>query len=117
DIVYERLSRFILNQHYSCIAYKFHPYFFAKSNAGTKQRFEKLIKKHYGDAMIELGSDVSLENVLMTYHCDFYTDNSSIAVYGNAMNVKCYTYMPILREYTNAYNNVPLIEKFCIPIY
>ncbi|MBR2771354.1 MAG: hypothetical protein IKD78_04995, partial [Bacteroidales bacterium] len=83
----------------------------------TKQRFEKLIKKHYGDAMIELGSDVSLENVLMTYHCDFYTDNSSIAVYGNALDVKCYTYMPILREYTNAYNNVPLIEKFCIPIY
>ncbi len=116
DLVYERLSHFVMNRNYSCIAYKFHPYFFAKSNADTKQRYEKLIKKHFGDALIELGPDVSLENVLMTYHCDFYTDNSSIAVYGNAMNVTCYTYMPILRNYTDAYNHVPLIEKFCIPI-
>lgn len=117
DLVYERLSHFIVSQHYSCIAYKFHPYFFAKSNADIKQRFDKLIEKHYGDSMIELSADISLENVLMTYHSDFFTDNSSIAVYGHAMNAKCYTYMPILREYTDAYNNVPLIEKFCIPIY
>lgn len=116
DVIYERLSRIILNKHYSCIAYKFHPYFFAQANADIKHRFEQLIKKYYGDSMIELGPDVSLENVLMTYHSDFYTDNSSIAIYGNAMSAKCYTYMPILRDYTDAYKNVPLIEQFCIPV-
>lgn len=116
DAIYQRLSAFVLSQNYSCIVYKYHPYFYAKSNADIKKRYEALIKKHYGNAMIELGPDVSLENVLMTYHCDFYTDNSSIAIYGNAMNAKCYTYMPILRDYTDACKNVPLIEKFCIPI-
>lgn len=116
DCVYQRLSHYILNKNYSHIAYKFHPYFFAKSNADIKKRFESLIKKYYGDSLTELSADVSLENVLMTYHSDFYTDNSSVAVYGNAMNVKCYTYIPILRNYTTAYNSVPLIEQFCTPI-
>ena len=66
--------------------------------------------------MTELDSSVCLENVLMSYKCDFYTDNSSVAIYAHDMGVECYSYIPILREYTDAYNIVTFVEKFCIPI-
>lgn len=115
--IYERLSSFIKQKGYKNIAYKFHPYFNAQLNAAIKTRYKQLIQKYYGDIMVELSSDVVLENVLMTYHCDFFTDNSSVAIYAHEMGVKCYTYMPILREYSDAYKNVPLIEEFCIPIH
>jgi len=115
--IYQRLSSFIKSKNYTCIAYKFHPYFFAETNAEIKKRYEMLIQKYYGDLpIVELDRSISLENVLMTYKSDFYTDNSSICVYAHAMGATCYSYMPILRDYTDAYKNVPLIEDFCIPI-
>jgi len=114
--VYQRLSTYIKSKGYQQIAYKFHPYFFAKSNADIKKRYEGLIKRYYGDMMTELDSSVCLENVLMSYKCDFYTDNSSVAIYAHDMGVECYSYIPILREYTDAYNIVTFVEEFCIPI-
>ena len=109
-LVFERLSAFIRTKNYKCIAYKFHPYFFAKTNAS--------IKRYYADLpLIELGWDISLENVLMTYKCDFYTHVSAVSVYAHEMGATCYSYMPILREYNNKCGDVvPLLDDFCIPI-
>jgi hypothetical protein len=115
-LVYKRVADFIKHKKYKCLAYKFHPYFFSKNNVNHKKRYEKLIQEYLGMDVLEIDPSIGLENVLMTYKPDFYTDNSSVAIYGHAMGVTCYTYMPILREYTNAYNNVPLIEDFCKPV-
>lgn len=114
--VYERLSSLIKQKQYNSISYKFHPYFNAKQNAEIKNRYQKMINRYFGDKMAELSSDIVLENVLMTYHCDFYTDNSSVAIYAHEMGCDCYTYIPILRDYTDVYSNVPLINEVCIPI-
>ena len=113
---YKRLGDYIRAKNYKKIAYKFHPYFFADSNLTHKVFFEKQINKYFGSNISCIPATYSLENVLMTYKCDFYTDNSSVAIYAEAMGVKCYSYIPILREYTDAYHQVPLIEDFCIPI-
>lgn len=114
--VYKRLSDFVKSKNYKCLAYKFHPYFFSKNNVALKSRYQNLIDKYYSPDIVEIDAKVGLENVLMTYKCDFYTDNSSVVIYGHAMGVTCYTYMPILREYTDSCENVPFIEDLCIPI-
>lgn len=116
EIVYQRVSDFVKSKRYKCLAYKFHPDFFSKDNVDIKQRYEKLIRHYYGNDIFEIDGKIGLENVLMTYKSDFYTDYSSVAIYAHAMGVTCYSYLPIVREYSNAYKNIPLIEEFCVPI-
>ena len=66
---------------------------------------------------MELGPEISLENVLMTYKSDFYTHISAVCVYAHEMGADCYSYMPILREYhAKCDETVPLLNEFCIPI-
>lgn len=115
-VVYQRLSDFIKKKHYKCMAYKFHPNFFSKKNVDIKKRYDKLIREYFGPDIKEIDAKVGLENVLMTYKCDFYTDNSSVAVYGHAMGVTCFTYLPILQEYTDAYDKEPLVGDYFIPV-
>lgn len=118
ESVFQRISAFLLGKNYKCIAYKFHPYFFAKTNSAIKSRYEKLIQKYYGSLPLrELGPEISLENVLMTYKSDFYTHISAVCVYAHEMGATCYSYMPILREYhAKCDETVPLLNDFCIPV-
>lgn len=115
--VYEKISSFVKDKKYKTIAYKFHPYFFANVNAQKKNDYRDLLFAHFGDSIKEIPANMGLENVLMTYKSDFYTDNSSVAVYAHAMNVTCFTYMPLLQKYANiTFDNVPLIGDFCLPV-
>ena len=120
--IYTELGRFIERKQYTTIAFKYHPNFFAAANAEVKLFFEKTIRDIFGENLIELDKSVVLENVLKTYCCDFYTDNSSVALYGSQMGAKCYTYKPVMRKYAPEekfeewYPSIPVLEKAFIPV-
>jgi hypothetical protein len=120
--VYADIAQFIKTKSYKTIAYKYHPNFFAPTNTGHKNKVDNILKSLFGDSLVELDKSVVLENVLQTYRCDFYTDNSSVAIYGSIAGSKCYTYIPILRKYIDTkrlneiYPNIPFLNKSFIPI-
>lgn len=118
ESVFQKISAFLQSKNYKCIAYKFHPGFFANTNKTIKIRYEKLIQKYFGNLPIrELNWDICLENVIMTYKSDFYTSFSAVALYAHAIGATCYSYMPIIRKYQDkCTEKIPLIEDFCIPI-
>lgn len=122
--VHQELSKHIKAKKYRCVAYKFHPYFNAKANANIKKRYIEIINKFYDNVpLYELDSVIAIENVLITYQCDFYTDNSSVAIYASQAGSKCYSYIPIIKHYAKenisihkGYPNIPILEKVLIPI-
>lgn len=120
--IYTELEQFIKEKQYKTIAFKYHPNFFADANVEIKQFFEITLRNIFGENLIELDKSAILENILKTYQCDFYTDNSSVALYGSQMGAKCYTYKPILQKYTSKekfdewYPAIPVLEKAFIPV-
>lgn len=112
--VFQKLSTHINTKNYKTIAYKHHPYTLSTTNNEIYALYNKLIKQLFKAKLIELEPTVSLENTLMFYKCDFYTAVSSVAIYAKAMNINCFSYMPLLRPYTNL--SVPIIEELCSPI-
>lgn len=120
--IYSDLADFIKGKPYKTMAYKFHPNFFAETNAVIREKTDRIIRECFGDGIVELDKSVVLENVLHTYKCDFYTENSSVAIYGNEAGAKCYSYMPILRKYMSKekleeiYPTIPALRKAFINI-
>ena len=97
--IYSQLSNIIKKKGYNLMAYKYHPVFLSEANKEHKEKYNKIIRDSFGNDIVELDKSVVLENVLQTYKCDFYTDNSSVAIYGSVTGAKCYTYIPILKGY------------------
>ncbi|MCQ2286972.1 MAG: hypothetical protein MJZ76_08890 [Bacteroidales bacterium] len=99
----------------AAVAYKFHPLFFA--NKSKMEAIRDVLHEIFGEFAIELPSDIVLENVLNTYHCDFYSDWSTVGIYGNKMGCKCYSYALKLsqfsqnKEYENCVHKLPEIIK------
>lgn len=115
--VYRNLAQFIKTKNYKTIAYKFHPIFNASKNKHIKDFFGNLINQYFGPNMIQLPHDIILEGVIINYKCDFYTTNSSTAIYSYTSGAKCYTYIPLLKKYTSNFDNIPLKEIFTeIPV-
>lgn len=121
-IIFSRIAQILLSKHYSCIAFKFHPCFFAQINENNKRRYTELVHKYFGETIIEIPSDTCLENVLITYKCDFYTISSSTAIYGSMGGARCYTYMPILEPYLTEeqkriiFPDIPALRDVFTPI-
>ena len=120
--IYTELGQFIKGKQYKTIAFKYHPNFFAVANTEIRQFFEKTIRDIFGGDLVELDKSVVLENVLKTYRCDFFTDNSSVALYGSQMGAKCYTYKSLMRKYISEekfeewYPSIPVLEKAFLPV-
>ena len=51
-----------------------------------------LLKAFENFRVEELPNDIAIEDVLNEYHCDFFSDWSSVAIYANQMGCKCYSY-------------------------
>ncbi len=100
--LYSRLADIFKGKDYKSIVYKFHPVFLSESNKKHKEKYNKIIHDVWGEYIVELDKSVVLENVLQSYKCDFYTDNSSVAIYGSVTGAKCYTYIPILKKHVSA---------------
>ncbi|MCQ2284707.1 MAG: alpha-2,8-polysialyltransferase family protein [Bacteroidales bacterium] len=114
--VYGKLAAFIHDKGYKSLAYKLHPRFNAKSNAHLKATYLDMLNHSFSIPLIELAPDVVLESVLKSYRCDFYTSNSSVAIYGSAAGAQCFTYIPLLQSYTSAFDNDKLILEICKPV-
>jgi len=114
--VFEKLAKYIQSKGYRSIAYKFHPRFNASSNSALKQMYLEMLNQYFTIEMIELPAYIVVEGVLKKYRCDFFTYNSSIAIYGNTAGARCYTYIPLIKTYTDAYSADPMIFEVCIPI-
>lgn len=116
DLIYEDLSKIIMAKKYEQIYFKFHPYFFAESNAEMKIKYGKKIKHFFGDKVNQLSSDIVLECVLSKYKCDFYTNNSSISIYASQMGAKCYSYSPIVKKHDPSYKEEKIVYNYCQPL-
>lgn len=116
DRVYAQLAAYIQAKDYKCLAIKYHPRFNAQSNIEFKKIYADFISKYFGDNIFEIESGIILEELLETYKCDFYTANSSIAIYGATSGSTCYTYIPLLEPYTNAFDSEKLIKELCVAV-
>jgi|GEM_PF-1298472 len=112
--VFQRLATFVLAKKYACIAYKFHPRFMAESNKHYRDAYCDLLNRLFPQIK-ELPQDVVLEKILLWSKADFYSCDSSVALYVNEAGVKCYSMMPLLRN-TPAYVHSDVIQSVSIPI-
>ena len=103
--------------HDAVVAYKFHPIFL--SHKSKMDEVKNILNEVLGESSQELSCDVVLENILYTYHCDFYSDWSSVGIYGKSMGCKCYSYFPLLLgistypEYEKeARHHAPILKQF-----
>ena len=116
DLIYANLAQIFKAQNYRQIYYKFHPYFFAKSNKDLRTKYDKRIKNFFGQDTKELPSDIVLECVLNKYKCDFYTNNSSTVIYASRMGVKCYSYAPIIKKFDPSFQETKIVYNYCQPL-
>ena len=107
--VIKQLGDYINSKHYTLIAYKPHPYLFIKANAEKNILYRQWLHQYIDGELQELDDRVSLENTLMAHrNCDFYTAVSSVAIYAKAMGIRCYTFAPLLRQFSDI--QAPIVE-------
>ncbi len=113
DKIYQKLSAFMANNKYKTIAYKLHPRFNATTNSHRKE-YLNLIDKYFSNA-IKLDADIVLENLLLTYKIDFYSCNSTVALYASTYGSTCYNIVPMLKG-TKGFEDIPIMRKRTIYI-
>lgn len=106
--LFYHLSIYIKQKNYKTILYKFHPMFGVLPE--TKKAYEDALQRYFGNSIIQLDDTAVLENILMTYKCDFYSDSSSIQIYGFLAGAKCYDFSPFLNRNTGALSDKPFEE-------
>lgn len=111
---YKRLADFIGKKHYQNIAIKFHPRFNVPANKEYKDTYLSTLNKYFSN-IYELPQDVVLENLLAWCKADFYSCDSSVALYAQQTGVKCYSMMPLLKD-TPAYHPTEIMNKISEPI-
>ena len=91
EAIMNRIYQFV-NQKYKnpIIAYKMHPMIVKDPFSNTIRNV--LLKAFEAFRVEELPNDTAIEDVLNEYHCDFFSDWSSVAIYANQMGCKCYSY-------------------------
>lgn len=113
--VYQKLSDYIQKRHnYHQIVYKMHPRFNAASNLQHYEEYEGLIKKYF-QGIIKINASIVLENLLASCKADFYSFNSSVAIYASLSGSKCYNILPLLKG-TPAYEEQWIIDECTIPV-
>lgn len=111
--LYQMLSEIFQKKGYQKIAYKFHPDYY--KHPDLQQQYRKLLKQYFGESLIELPSNSSIENILNTYPIDFYTDFSSIGLYSFLWKGTCYSYMNFLAKYNDIYaKNISIAPQVII---
>lgn len=97
EYVYSYIQQNCISKGQKIIAYKFHPDYYNAPD--IQEQYRIILQKVFQGNLIELPSDVALENVLNTYNVDFYADFSSVAIYATIMGCKCYSYAHLLTEH------------------
>ena len=114
DVLYGRLADFMKPKGYRQVAYKLHPRFNVASNRRHKEFFLGELNMYFPGAK-EIAPSVVLENMLSSCHADFYSNDSSVAIYASLSGTKCYSLMPLLKG-TPAYRENSFMRECTIPI-
>lgn len=91
------------------IAYKMHPMIEKEPFANSIRNI--LLKAFDNFRVEELPNDIAIEEVLNAYHCDFFSDWSSVAIYANQMGCKCYSYAHKLSRVSGNDMYVSMVEN------
>lgn len=113
ELIYRDLAAFMKIKNYKILYYKYHPSFNSSVNEGIRKKYELIIKKYFKIDLAEISPTISLENVLYTYKCDFYTSRSSVSIYASSMGALCYSYSSVIEKYVPNYGEIPEIKNFC----
>ena len=105
DKIYYHLSKYIKGKNYHTITYKYHPMFGVYPD--IKKEYEKIIHQYFGNNIIQLDDTVVLENIMMTYKCDFYSNGSSVQIYGTIAGAKCYDFSSFIRSDIDDVSDIP----------
>jgi len=92
--IFTFLSSYFSKNHFSNIAYKFHPCYY--SNIGLIEKYRSGIKEIFPASSVELPVDCILENVLNTYSATFVSDFSTIGIYASNFGRTCISYANIV---------------------
>ncbi len=114
DALYSKLSQYMAKKGYKAIAYKLHPRYNAQVNAVHKAFVLDCLKRYFPD-IVEIAPSVVLESMLTTCKADFYSCDSTVALFAHQAGSDCYSLEPLLKG-TKAYNPIPLIADFSIPV-
>lgn len=114
DRVYGKLAEYMAKKHYVYPAFKMHPRFDASNNSQNRQAYLAIIRKYFPGIRM-LDTSVILENALAACKADFYSFNSSVALYASQAGCRCYNLLPLLRG-TAAYEEHPILKQCTIPI-
>ena len=117
---FERTARYITTRHsYANICYKMHPRFDAAINRTLKEAFVTELKKNLPD-IEELSADVVLEEFVASTGADFYSCNSSTALYVSQTGSQCYNLLPLLCEIDpgaqRGYDKFAVLDAVSIPV-
>lgn len=114
--VYEKLGILFESKGYRILAYKFHPDYY--KNGQLLEHYRTMLQQYFPNlTLIELPKESVIENILNNYHCDFYSDWSSIALYSPLFDCECYSYAKLILQlenypkYQEAYSRCPTINK------
>ncbi len=112
NMLYHKLAKIFNEKGYEKIAYKFHPDFYEKMDVLNKYRI--LLKDIFGHDIKEIGSDISLENYIITCKADFYSDHSSVGFYVSKYGIKNYSYYNLIKGISLEYDELqkPGMELF-----
>lgn len=90
-MLYENLQKFILeNSPKPLLAYKIHPILIQKK---VDEQFRTIIQQTFTEfPIVEIENDIAIENILNTYHCNFYSDFSTAALYSHYFHNSNFSY-------------------------
>lgn len=107
---YRQLGAFVAEKkQYKHVKYKMHPRFNAANNAQHRREYLELVNRYLPHAE-PLDSDVVLEELLAATKADFYSCNSSVALYAAPMGCRCYN-LNCLLEGTSAFEHSSIMEE------
>ncbi len=107
--IFKSLAEFMAEKQYKLIAFKLHPRFNSINNKVYKEYYCRLLKELFPN-IHELPQDLVLENLLAWCKADFYSCDSSVALYVSQEGVRCYSMMPLLKG-TPAYHPTDIMTN------
>lgn len=107
--LYRKAAVFVKAKHYGCVAFKFHPRFNTPNNKPYRDFYYGVLTREF-ENITELPQEVVLENLLAWCKADFYSFDSSVALYASKEGSICYSLMPLLKG-TPAYHSCEIMTK------
>ncbi|MBO7457267.1 MAG: hypothetical protein J6T71_05540 [Paludibacteraceae bacterium] len=115
EVLYKRVAAFVKAKRYSCVAFKFHPRFETPNNRAYRDFYRAVLLREI-EGIVELPQEVVLENLLVWCKADFYSFDSSVALYASKEGCTCYSLMPLVQG-TPAYHYCRIMEEISETIH